>query len=42
MIPADAVDDLERYSYQFCVAPEDSLIRELPFDRRTMWQTSIG
>ena len=41
-IPADAVDDLERYSYQFYVAPENAalgaLIRELPSDRRTTWQ----
>ncbi|MSO84271.1 MAG: hypothetical protein EXQ53_13425 [Acidobacteria bacterium] len=41
-IPADAGDDLERYSYQFYVAPENAalgaLIRELPRDRRTMWQ----
>ena len=41
-IPADAGDGLERYSYQFYVAPENAalgtLIRELPSDRRTMWQ----
>ena len=41
-IPADAGDDLERYSYQFYVAPENTalgaLIRELPLERRTMWQ----
>ena len=41
-IPADAGNDLERYSYQFYVAPENAalgaLIRELPRDRRTMWQ----
>ena len=41
-IPADAVDHPERYSYQFYVAPENAalgtLIRELPPDRRTMWQ----
>ena len=41
-IPADAGDDLERYSYQFYVAPDNAalgaLIRELPRDRRTMWQ----
>ena len=40
-IPADAGEDLERYSYQFYVAPENAtlgaLIRELPRDRRTMW-----
>jgi len=41
-IPADAGDDLERYAYQFYVAPENAalgaLIRELPRERRTMWQ----
>lgn len=41
-IPADAGEDLERYAYQFYVAPENAalsaLIRELPPDRRTMWQ----
>ena len=41
-IPADAGEDLERYSYQFYVAPENAalgaLIRGLPRDRRTMWQ----
>jgi len=41
-IPADVGADLERYSYQFYVAPENAalgaLIRELPKDRRTMWQ----
>ncbi len=41
-IPADAGEDLERYSYQFYVAPENAalgaLIRQLPRDRRTMWQ----
>ena len=41
-IPTDAPDDLERYSYQFYVAPENTalgaLIRDLPPERRTMWQ----
>lgn len=41
-IPADTVDDPGRYLYQFYVAPEHAalgtLIRELPPDRRTMWQ----
>lgn len=41
-IPAEAGDDLERYTYQFYVAPENAalgaLIRELPPERRTMWQ----
>ena len=41
-IPVDAGEDLERYSYQFYVAPENTalgaLIRQLPRDRRTMWQ----
>jgi hypothetical protein len=40
-IPADA-GEVERYSYQFYVAPENealgALIRELPAERRTMWQ----
>jgi hypothetical protein len=41
-IPDDAGEDLERYAYQFYVAPENTalgaLIRELPRERRTMWQ----
>jgi len=41
-IPLDAIDALERYSYQFYVAPDNAalgeLIRQLPRDRRTMWQ----
>jgi hypothetical protein len=41
-IPADAGDGVERYSYQFYVAPENealgALIRGLPRERRTMWQ----
>ena len=41
-IPADAGPGLERYSYQFYVAPENgalgTLIRDLPRDRRVMWQ----
>ena len=41
-IPADAGDQLERYTYQFYVAPENealgALIRELPRERRAMWQ----
>lgn len=41
-IPASAPADLERYSYQFYVAPENDalgeLIRRLPPDRRHMWQ----
>lgn len=41
-IPADAGHDLERYAYQFYVAPENAalgeLIRELPRERRTLWQ----
>jgi hypothetical protein len=41
-IPADAPADLERYSYQFYVAPEKealkALIRELPAELRAMWQ----
>jgi hypothetical protein len=40
-IPADA-GEVERYTYQFYVAPENealgALIRELPRERRTMWQ----
>jgi hypothetical protein len=41
-IPADADPGLERYSYQFYVSPEQAalgaLIRELPPERRVMWQ----
>jgi hypothetical protein len=41
-IPADTDPNLERYSYQFYVSPEQAalgaLIRELPPDRRLMWQ----
>jgi len=41
-IPTNAGEHIERYSYQFYVAPENAalgaLIRELPRDRRTMWQ----
>ena len=41
-IPADAPRETERYTYQFYVAPENAalgaLIRELPPERRTMWQ----
>jgi hypothetical protein len=41
-IPDDAPGDLERYSYQFYVAPEQqslhNLLRDLPKSRRTMWQ----
>lgn len=38
----DAGEHVERYSYQFYVAPDNvalgALIRELPRERRTMWQ----
>jgi hypothetical protein len=41
-IPADAGESVERYSYQFYVAPENAalgtLIRRLPPERRVMWQ----
>lgn len=41
-IPDDAAGTLERYTYQFYVAPENAalgaLIRELPAERRAMWQ----
>jgi hypothetical protein len=41
-IPADAIEDIERYSYQFYVSPEHEalggLIRKLPPERRVMWQ----
>jgi hypothetical protein len=41
-IPADADPTVERYSYQFYVSPEQAalgaLIRELPSERRLMWQ----
>jgi hypothetical protein len=42
-IPQDAPATLERYSYQFYVAPENEalgqLIRSLPQDRRVLWQS---
>jgi hypothetical protein len=42
-IPADAPGDLERYSYQFYVAPKKealgALLKSLPSDRRAMWQS---
>ena len=42
-IPHDAPSDLERYSYQFYVAPEQEalhkLLRDLPKSRRAMWQS---
>lgn len=41
-IPTDAPADLERYSYQFYVSPENEalkmIIKELPADLRAMWQ----
>ena len=41
-IPGDAGEQVQRYSYQFYVAPENealgALIRELPRERRVMWQ----
>lgn len=41
-IPEDAGEHVERYTYQFYVAPENealgTLIRELPRERRVMWQ----
>jgi hypothetical protein len=41
-IPSDAPANLERYAYQFYVAPENvalgRLIRSLPADRRILWQ----
>lgn len=41
-IPADAPADVERYAYQFYVAPQNealaALIKQLPSDRRAMWQ----
>jgi len=41
-IPADLPADIERYAYQFYVAPQNAalgaLIRQLPADRRTKWQ----
>jgi hypothetical protein len=41
-IPADAPESLERYSYQFYIGPEKdalgALIRQLPDQRRRMWQ----
>ena len=42
-IPPDAPADLERYSYQFYIAPQNealaALIKALPADRRRMWQS---
>src|SRR5688572_6819358 len=42
-IPAEAPGDLERYSYQFYVAPKKEalgeLLKTLPRDRRAMWQS---
>lgn len=41
-IPADAPAETERYAYQFYIAPQNeslsALIKQLPRDRRTMWQ----
>jgi hypothetical protein len=41
-IPADAPADLQRYAYQFYIAPPNddltALIAELPPDRRAMWR----
>jgi hypothetical protein len=41
-IPGDAPREMERYAYQFYVAPENTalgaLIRELPAERRATWQ----
>jgi hypothetical protein len=45
-IPVDAPESLERYSYQFYIGPEKeplgSLIRQLPAERRRMWQSKDG
>jgi hypothetical protein len=45
-IPADAPESLARYSYQFYVGPEKealgSLVRQLPDERRRMWQNKEG
>lgn len=41
-LPADAPAEVERYAYQFYVAPEAeslaALIKKLPAERRAMWQ----
>ena len=41
-IPPDAPPELERYSYQFYVAPQNealsALVKKLPPERRKMWQ----
>jgi hypothetical protein len=41
-IPPDAPAELERYSYQFYIAPQNqalaALIKALPADRRRRWQ----
>jgi hypothetical protein len=42
-IPADAPTDVERYAYQFYVAPQNAalsaLVKTLPRDRRAMWKS---
>ena len=42
VIPSDAPAELERYAYQFYVAPENgalsALIKRLPRERRAMWK----
>jgi hypothetical protein len=41
-IPPDAQPELERYSYQFYVAPQNealsAFVKKLPPERRKMWQ----
>ncbi len=45
-IPADAPADLERYTYQFYVAPGNealsALIKSLPPAQRAMWRNRIA
>lgn len=42
-IPADAPGDLERYTYQFYVAPENealsALVKSLPWEQRAKWRS---
>ena len=45
-IPADAPADLERYAYQFYIAPRNdelaALIKSLPKPQRRMWQSKAA
>jgi hypothetical protein len=45
-IPADAPAALERYAYQFYVAPDNAalaaLLKSLPAERRALWQNKAS